>query len=177
MCHAYSSSGAVDGCLGSISAAVQLAERGCCSVQSRRKQLYQSHRSSVVLSRHTCVDCTGQLARTRADVARFSQAQHCTQPTRRRRNQKKMQPRYKLAGAAAAAAVAAIIIERWRRKRRGWRLEDKLTVVLCTSPVKSNPSTKLIQETYGSMCHYAPCLKACRLIICCDLCGFTAQSC
>ena len=79
-----------------------------------------------------------------------------------------MQQRYKLAGAAAAAAVAAIIIERWRKKRRGWRLEDKVTVVLCTSPVKSNPSTKLIQETYGSMCHYAPCLKACRLIICCD---------
>ena len=79
-----------------------------------------------------------------------------------------MQQRYKLAGAAAAAGVAALILERWRRKRRGWRLEDKLTVVLCTSPVKSNPSTKLIQETYGSMCHYAPCLKACRLIICCD---------
>ena len=79
-----------------------------------------------------------------------------------------MQQRYKLAGAAAAAAVAALILERWRRKRRGWRLEDKLTVVLCTSPVKSNPSTKLIQETHGSMCHYAPALKACRLIICCD---------
>ena len=79
-----------------------------------------------------------------------------------------MQQRYKLAGAAAAAAVAALILERWRKKRRGWRLEDKVTVVLCTSPVKSNPSTKLIQETYGSMCHYAPCLKACRLIICCD---------
>ena len=88
-----------------------------------------------------------------------------------------MQQRYKLAGAAAAAAVAALILERWRRKRRGWRLEDRLTVVLCTSPVKSNPSTKLIQETHGSMCHYAPALKACRLIICCDLCGFTAQSC
>ena len=79
-----------------------------------------------------------------------------------------MQQRYKLAGAAAAAAVLTIVLERWRRKRRGWRLEDKVTVVLCTSPVKSNPSTKLIQETYGSMCHYAPCLKACRLIICCD---------
>ena len=88
-----------------------------------------------------------------------------------------MQPRYKLAGAAAAAAVLTIVLERWRRKRRGWRLEDRLTVVLCTSPVKSNPSTKLIQETHGSMCHYAPALKACRLIICCDLCGFTAQSC
>ncbi len=88
-----------------------------------------------------------------------------------------MQQRYKLAGAAAAAAVAALILERWRRRRRGWRLEDRLTVVLCTSPVKSNPSTKLIQETHGSMCHYAPALKECRLIICCDLCGFTAQSC
>ena len=48
-----------------------------------------------------------------------------------------MQQRYKLAGAAAAAAVLTIVLERWRRKRRGWRLEDKLTVVLCTSPVKS----------------------------------------
>jgi len=79
-----------------------------------------------------------------------------------------MQPRWRLAAGASAAAVAYFVLDRWRRRRRGWRLEDKLTVILCTSPVKSNPSTKLIEETYGSMCHYAPALKACRLIISCD---------
>ena len=145
-----------------------LAEQVAASVLLRREQLYLSHRSTVLL-RGTPASTARGNCHVCAVAARFSQStstahsQHAAAAA-----SDAMQQRYKLAGAAAAAAISLIIIERWRRRRRGWRLEDKVTVVLCTSPVKSNPSTKLIQETYGSMCHYAPCLKACRLIICCD---------
>lgn len=66
----------------------------------------------------------------------------------------------------AGASVAAVLV--YRRLTRGWRLRDKLTVILCTSPVKTNPSTALIEETHGSMAHYAPALRECAAIVVCD---------
>jgi hypothetical protein len=46
-------------------------------------------------------------------------------------------------------------------------LRDRLTVVVTTSPVPSNPSTAMIEELFQSfaMC---PGLSACRKIIVCD---------
>ena len=72
------------------------------------------------------------------------------------------------AAATAAAAAAAVAWRRYRRRRRAWRLRDKLTVILCTSPVKTNPSTALIEETVGSMRHHAPALAECPTLVLCD---------
>jgi len=75
---------------------------------------------------------------------------------------------WRVGAAAAAAAAAGIAYVAYRRATRGWRLCDKVTVILCTSPVKTNPSTALIEETYGSMVHYAPALAGCATIVICD---------
>jgi len=64
------------------------------------------------------------------------------------------------------AAVAAWAY--WRRRRREWRLEERLTVILCTSPVRTNPSTALIEETVGSLRHHAAALGKCPTLIICD---------
>lgn len=77
-------------------------------------------------------------------------------------------PRTMAASVTAVAAVAAVISLWWRRRRRGWRLEDRLTVILCTSPVRTNPSTALIEETYGSLRHFAPALVSCPTLVVCD---------
>ena len=151
-----------------ICSACCLASARLCRCQEPRISLVDasyatSGRIGATAVRSQALELDKRRAAALAKLHATARSQHAAAATL-----KKMQQRYKVAGAATAAAVAAIIIERWRKKRRGWRLEDKVTVVLCTSPVKSNPSTKLIQETYGSMCHYAPCLKACRMIICCD---------
>ena len=71
------------------------------------------------------------------------------------------------AGAGSAYAVYAAF-RRYRAWRPEWRLCDRLTVILCTSPVKTNPSTALIEETVGSMRHYAPELAACPTLVLCD---------
>ena len=73
-----------------------------------------------------------------------------------------------VAAACAGAALAYYLYERRRRRRRGWRLSDRLTIILCTSPVKTNPSTALIEEVHGSMRHFAPCLADCPVIVSCD---------
>jgi len=80
-----------------------------------------------------------------------------------------MQSRWRVVAAGgAAAAVAGYAPYRLYLRRRGWRLRDRLTIILCTSPTKTNPSTALIEETVGSMRRYAPALAECRVLISCD---------
>jgi hypothetical protein len=64
--------------------------------------------------------------------------------------------------------VAGYAAYRLYLRQRGWRLRDRLTIILCTSPTKTNPSTALIEETVGSMRRYAPALADCRVLISCD---------
>ena len=44
---------------------------------------------------------------------------------------------------------------------------ERLSIILTTSPVRSNPSTALIETTLES-CHYCPGLLGCPLVIVCD---------
>lgn len=41
-------------------------------------------------------------------------------------------------------------------------------MILCTSPVRTNPSTALIEETMGSLRFYASALTRCPTLIVCD---------
>mmetsp|Transcript_27061 Transcript_27061/g.83081 ORF Transcript_27061/g.83081 Transcript_27061/m.83081 type:complete len:313 (-) Transcript_27061:361-1299(-) len=64
--------------------------------------------------------------------------------------------------------AVALETRRRRKRRRPDYLAEKLTVILCTSPVKTNPSTALIEETVGSLRHFAPALAACPCVVVCD---------
>ena len=66
--------------------------------------------------------------------------------------------------------TTTMLLVTWRRRKRRPQtaLESKVTVILCTSPVKTNPSTALIEETVGSMRHYASALEGCPCIVICD---------
>jgi hypothetical protein len=53
------------------------------------------------------------------------------------------------------------------RHRSDKLLESNVTVLVFTSPIRSEPSLGLLQSTLGSF-SYAPGLEACRLIVVCD---------
>ena len=74
------------------------------SIQTRRKQLYLSHRSTVLRRRHACVDCKGNCPSLRRRRAFHSKHKHCTQPKRRRRS--------------VTRDAAALQTRRSRRRRR-----------------------------------------------------------
>mmetsp|Transcript_1394 Transcript_1394/g.1814 ORF Transcript_1394/g.1814 Transcript_1394/m.1814 type:complete len:304 (-) Transcript_1394:190-1101(-) len=65
------------------------------------------------------------------------------------------------------STVVVATYYRWRRKCR-WDLSEKLSIILCTSPVRTNPSTLLIEETVGSVKYHAPASRKCRWYIVCD---------
>lgn len=67
-----------------------------------------------------------------------------------------------------AAALGLLVVLLRRRRKNEWRLEDRLTVILCTSPVRTNPSTALIEETVGSIRHFASTLGTCPTLVVCD---------
>ena len=71
--------------------------------------------------------------------------------------------------ALVGASALLMLHQRKRRHRRAASayVYDRLTVVITTSPTRSNPSTKMLELVVNSL-DLVPHLQSCRKVIVCD---------
>ena len=65
----------------------------------------------------------------------------------------------------AAAVGSALLLRRTRRRKA--ISEHDLTIIVTTSPVRSNPSTLMLEETFRGFSHVSG-LQSCPKIVVCD---------